>query len=190
MARTDIAGSSVMGVGGELSASISSATCESCSLLTEKWAVAWANAGKRYTSFSSLPLACSSGKVKIFCLGELDREDETVIKITFGQVFHHGYGTSFKICWETTPPIWVRVMERLCIQNFFLPSLSLSRQKVCTGEVCAVCSAFSKTKLELWWSEKNSSNNRHLVTAKQTSLLWKEQTEQKLQKISGKTQPL
>lgn len=70
-----------MGVGGEPSGGISSATRDSCSLLTGKWAVVWANAGKRCTCLSSLPLACALGKVEIFCLGELNRKEESVIKI-------------------------------------------------------------------------------------------------------------
>lgn len=82
MARSESAGSSVMAAGGEPSGCISRATCDPCSLLTEKWAVAWANAGKRYTPpLSSLPLACALGKVEIFCLEELDREEESIIKI-------------------------------------------------------------------------------------------------------------
>lgn len=162
-----------MGVGGEPTACICSATRDSCSLLTEEWAVALANAAH------PLALACTLGKVEILCFEELDGEEESVIKIIW-QVFHHGYGTSFKACWETSPPIWVRVMERMCIQNCFAPSRNSSGQKVCSGEVCAVCSksrnalsVFSKVKLEVWWSEKNSSNDWLLVTAKQTSLLWR-----------------
>lgn len=60
------AGSSVMGLGGELSGCISRAISDSCSLFTEKWAVARANGGQRFTTRSSLPLACTLGKVGIF----------------------------------------------------------------------------------------------------------------------------
>lgn len=65
------------------------------------------------------------------------------------------------------------------VYKIALYHLNLSGQKVCSGEVCAVCSksrnalsVFSKVKLEVWWSE-NSSNDWLLVTAKQTSLLWR-----------------
>lgn len=64
--------------------------------------------------------------------------------------------------------------------NYFSPSFILSRQKVCWGQVCAVCSksrnvhVFSEIKLRSGSAidcKKNFSNNRPLATAKQPPLL-------------------